>query len=144
MRAARRLAADALGEAGYRGDVETVLLLVSELATNAVHHAGTDFELRVRVEAGDVTVTVVDHDRAHAPELRHPDPEDLNGRGLLIVDHLAAAWGSGPAGADAKEVWFRCVAGDAEVSDPAPATEAAVHPARVGRAKHPSARQTRR
>jgi two-component sensor histidine kinase len=140
VRAARRLAAEVLAESRYPGDVETVLLLVSELATNAVRHAATPFELRLSVEATEVVVTVVDHDRTHLPRLRNPGPDETSGRGLQIVDQLAASWGSEAMAGDAKGVWFRCVTAE-RVS---PATGPAGRPAGAGPAGHPSARPARR
>ncbi len=106
MRAARRLVADVLADVEYAGDVDTVLLLVSEVVTNAVRHAATPFELIVQVDHDSVTVRVVDHDRAHPPKLRHPAPDETSGRGLLIVERYATSWGYEPADGDAKSVWF--------------------------------------
>ncbi len=118
MRAARRLAADALEASRYPGDVETVLLLVSELVTNAVRHAATEFELHLHIDELGVTVAVVDHDRTHPPRLQHPGPTDTHGRGLQIVDQLASDWGSEPVGPDAKQVWFCCRAAAASTAPP--------------------------
>jgi anti-sigma regulatory factor (Ser/Thr protein kinase) len=95
-----------LKAAGYAGDIDTVLLLVSEVTTNAVRHAATPFELIVSVDGPSVTVTVVDHDRAHPPRLQDPGPEDTSGRGLLIVERLATSWGYESVEDDAKSVWF--------------------------------------
>ena len=106
VRAARAFVASALTDAGYRGDVDTVLLLVSELATNAVRHARTGFELTVDVRRAGVRVTVID-DAGHAePRVGQPHPDDTDGRGLLIVDRLAATWGCDVVGTDRKAVWF--------------------------------------
>ena len=108
MRAARRLVADALESSHYTGDVDTVLLLVSELVTNAVRHAATEFDLTISVDGRQVTVAVIDHDRTHPPQIRDPLPEDTSGRGLRIVQELATSWGTEPVDGDAKRVWFRC------------------------------------
>lgn len=106
VRAARDFVADALAGGGFRGDPDTVLLLVSELVTNAVRHAATPFEITVDVQDGGVRVAVIDDDVDHPPQVGHPRPEDTNGRGLLIVDELAARWGSDEVGAGSKAVWF--------------------------------------
>ncbi len=107
VREARSLVADVLEEAHFSGDADTVLLLVSEVVTNAVRHAATPFDLIVAVDsATSVTVTVVDHDPAHPPRLRHPGPDDTSGRGLLIVERLASSWGYERSDGDAKSVWF--------------------------------------
>lgn len=97
-----------LEASSYTGDVDTVLLLVSEVVTNAVRHAATPFELTIAVDGSQVTVAVVDHDRAHPPKVRDPGPEDTSGRGLRIVEELATSWGTEPVANDAKRVWFRC------------------------------------
>lgn len=139
MRAARRLAAEVLRASRYPGDAETVLLLVSELVTNAVRHAATDFELHVSVDRRQVTVAVIDHDRAHPPRLQDPGPHDTHGRGLQIVDRLATTWGTGPIGEDAKQVWFRCLAAGSVRDGAVPGL-----PARGVRAGPPSVHPPRR
>jgi anti-sigma regulatory factor (Ser/Thr protein kinase) len=102
------LVADTLAAAHYEGDVDTVLLLVSELCTNAVRHAATAFEVHIDADRGEVTVTVVDHDPAHRPQLRDPGPDALSGRGLFIVERLSKSWGCDRHGTHAKSVWFCC------------------------------------
>ncbi len=106
MRAAREFVADALEAERFTGDVDTVLLLVSELVTNAVRHAATPFEIVVEIDGDSVRVDVIDEDIDHPPRVRHPGPEDTNGRGLLIVDELAEGWGSDEVGTGNKAVWF--------------------------------------
>ena len=105
VRAARDFVAGALEEQGFAGDTDVVLLLASELVTNAVRHAATPFEITVDVDDRQVRVAVTDGDAAHAPAMRHPGPEDTNGRGLMLVDQLAAVWGSNQVGRS-KSVWF--------------------------------------
>jgi anti-sigma regulatory factor (Ser/Thr protein kinase) len=105
VRAAREFVAHALHEQGFHGDTETVLLLASELVTNAVRHAATPFEITVDVGADGVRVAVIDGDVDHGPRVRHPGPDDTSGRGLLLVDQLSAVWGSDRVG-PGKAVWF--------------------------------------
>jgi anti-sigma regulatory factor (Ser/Thr protein kinase) len=105
VRAARDFVADALEEQGFDGDKEIVLLLASELVTNAVRHAATPFEITVDVEPDRVKVAVIDGDVDHGPRVRQPGPDDTNGRGLLLVDQLSAVWGSDRIGSG-KAVWF--------------------------------------
>ncbi len=107
MPEARQLVAEVLEASRFRGDSDTVLLLVSELVTNAVRHAATPFEVRVDVDGTHVTVGVVDHDRVHPPRLRRPALTDTSGRGLQIVQEMASSWGTELVDADAKRVWFR-------------------------------------
>lgn len=86
----------------------TAELLVSELVTNAVCHSGSDDVITVRVHPFDDTVLVAVHDAGHAlPVLGVPAPDDVSGRGLPLVDHLAAEWGADAAPGGGKTVWFR-------------------------------------
>ena len=84
---------------------EDVLLLVSELVTNAILHAGTEVRLSAMVEPGRVLVAVSDDDPEHAPH--RPDRGQLatSGRGIGLVDLLSAAWGV-EIGPRSKVVWF--------------------------------------
>ena len=65
------------------------LLVVTELVTNAVVHAGGAIELRTTLDGERLRIEVVDSSSA-PPRLR--DPGD-GGRGLRIVDELATDWG---------------------------------------------------
>ncbi len=103
---ARDFVASALDMAGFTGDTDTVLLLVSELVTNAVRHAATPFEILVDVQRDEVRIAVTDEDVTHGPTIKDPSPEDTNGRGLLIVDRLASGWGTEQIDQHSKSVWF--------------------------------------
>jgi len=85
--------------------VEDVLLLVSELVTNAVLHAGTDTRVAASVRDGRVVVAVSDDDPHHAPFLADRGSMASNGRGLLLVDALASDWGIELMD-ESKVVWF--------------------------------------
>ena len=96
---ARRWARSRLACCGIGSDeafAETLLLLVSELVTNAVVHAGTPSVLRMllpgRLEPGAVRVEVADLSTC-PPRQRHADGHDTNGRGLELVSGLADRWG---------------------------------------------------
>ncbi|MER7951529.1 ATP-binding protein [Streptomyces sp. NPDC096079] len=88
--------------------VEDVLLLVSEVVTNACLHAGGPEEFVLRHTAGRLRVEVSDGSPDH-PRVRTPRSPGLpGGHGLLVLDRLAGAWGSrdkGP-GAVGKVVWL--------------------------------------
>jgi len=105
---ARRFVAAALGRWGCPDDfVELVLLLTSELVTNAYRHAGSETRVSVRVEDDVARVEVRDVGPGE-PQLRPHDAERVDGRGLQIVDALADRWGyrSSDAGTS---VWFELV-----------------------------------
>ena len=84
--------------------IETAQLLTSELVTNAVIHGRSDVSLQVSVDSGLVRVDVADDNSRH-PQRQPLDAEALDGRGLQIVQLLAARWGVAdePLG---KRVWF--------------------------------------
>ncbi|MEV5201727.1 ATP-binding protein [Streptomyces sp. NPDC053720] len=110
---ARRWARSRLVGSGIKDDeplAETLILLISELVTNAVVHTGCPAVLRmlfgltgssdapatVRVEVADTS--------CRPPQQRHAAGEDTNGRGLELVDGLADRWGWQPEGAG-KRIW---------------------------------------
>ena len=103
---ARRVARQALADAGLPHLLDDVLLVVTELVTNAAVHAGTAFELDIDATAPGVRVEVTDHSPGAFPVLR-PDAheEREGGRGLFLMDAVATRWGTThfPTG---KSVWF--------------------------------------
>ncbi len=86
--------------------VDTVELLTSELVTNAVVHAHAGPELLVRLGDGVVRVEVGDSD-ADPPTRRPRDTDAASGRGIAIVEELAATWGVEQVPDDGKRVWFQ-------------------------------------
>ncbi|WP_225836483.1 ATP-binding protein [Streptomyces sp. NK08204] len=116
-RLARRLAVHQLDLWGvpYGSPVcEAVALVVAELSANAVLHGrvpGRDFELKLRCDraAGVVRIEVADtHPGRPAPPAA-PDPEDGDGgRGLLLVEAVAARWGVDERTGPGKTVWAEC------------------------------------
>ncbi len=107
MPVARQFVADSLS-ALEPGVGETAALLVSELATNAVVHASSDFAVTVvyPTSSGRVRVEVVDGVPGQPMPLR-PPPTAPHGRGLLLVASLAQEWGvEGARRRAGKTVWF--------------------------------------
>ncbi|MEU1850130.1 SpoIIE family protein phosphatase [Streptomyces sp. NPDC019990] len=80
---------------------DDALLVVTELVTNAVVHAGTAVEFECRLEGDDqdtaaLVVEVCDHHPSRAPRGSEPDPAHDTpeyGRGLRLVGALCEAWG---------------------------------------------------
>ncbi|MFI7083901.1 ATP-binding protein [Streptomyces anulatus] len=88
VRAARRWAAAVYSEAGADSDMsEACCLLVSEVATNSVLHAGGD-SFRVRIHRADLRVEVWDSSR-RMPQRRVTGADSESGRGLELLDLLA-------------------------------------------------------
>jgi anti-sigma regulatory factor (Ser/Thr protein kinase) len=106
---ARRFVEGVLGAAPQVAEevVEAARLVVSELATNAVLHARTAFDVSVADADGldGLVISVADHDPTW-PVLADAAPDALGGRGILLVDRTAAGWGVEPDG-DGKRVWCR-------------------------------------
>lgn len=103
--AARKFVARALEDADLLPLRDDALLLVTELVTNSFLHAGTAVTLEVRVEGHTATVAVSDGSRGMpAPSTSGTGRE--SGRGLLLVDTLAVAWGT-RHDASGKTVWFQ-------------------------------------
>jgi anti-sigma regulatory factor (Ser/Thr protein kinase) len=85
---------------------ETLILLISELVTNAVVHTGCPAVLRMLFPAAPASpVRVEVADRSEAPPApRHAHRDETGGRGLELVDGLADRWGWQPEGAG-KQIW---------------------------------------
>lgn len=100
----RRFAVEACQEAGADGVSDTVALLVSEVATNALVHGSGEVHVNVST-AGAVVRVEVDDDGGGLPMRRQAGPDAEGGRGLALVDALATSWGVQPT-ALGKTVWF--------------------------------------
>ncbi|MFI1304045.1 SpoIIE family protein phosphatase [Streptomyces sioyaensis] len=91
--------------------LDSMELLACEVVTNALIQAHSEVDLRLREYPDRLRVEVRDSD-PHPPVLTEiltagetDNQEAESGRGLLIVDALAEAWGSSPAGRG-KTTWF--------------------------------------
>jgi Histidine kinase-like ATPase domain len=110
---ARRWARSRLAGSGVDRDeqvAEVLVLIVSELVTNAVVHTGCPAVLRMLFRGatagcaeGCVRVEVADAS-CRLPQPRHAERDETGGRGLELVDGLADRWGWQPEGAG-KRVW---------------------------------------
>ncbi|MER7970970.1 ATP-binding protein [Streptomyces sp. NPDC096080] len=81
-----------------RGAWDDVLLVVSELATNALQHcSGERIAGRLALSGDVLRCEVEEHGVGLGlPEARRAEHEDENGRGLFLVDALSLAWGVSP------------------------------------------------
>ncbi|HEU0131146.1 MAG TPA: SpoIIE family protein phosphatase [Mycobacteriales bacterium] len=85
-----------------------VVLMASELATNALAHGVSPVTAIVRYDGRAVRVEVGDGSR-ELPAQRAPHVDDEHGRGMQLVAALAADWGAVPT-RDGKRVWFEVAA----------------------------------
>ncbi|WP_225847489.1 SpoIIE family protein phosphatase [Streptomyces sp. HPF1205] len=92
---------------GLADDLE---LITSELVTNALIHAGSDVDLRLRVHGDRVRLEVRDSDSDPPVPTAYSLTEEgsaraEHGRGLFLVDALARTWNTSPSGRG-KTVWL--------------------------------------
>ncbi|HJV09517.1 MAG TPA: SpoIIE family protein phosphatase, partial [Acidimicrobiales bacterium] len=100
----RGFTAGVLEGAGWRDQVDTAVLLVSELVTNAVRHARGPCALVVDIDGDRLELAVEDGD-PQVPTAGSGRALDESGRGLLLVGALADRWGV-RAVAGGKAIWF--------------------------------------
>ncbi len=88
---------------------DEAVLLVSELATNALQHtatgAGGTFDVTVVVRDGSALIAVTDNGAERKPLAVSVGPEAEAGRGLDLVDIIADRWGHS-GGRHGRTVWF--------------------------------------
>lgn len=94
----RRIARAKLSLWGLSPQVDTSLLLVSELVTNGLRYgSGQLVALRLALTS-DLLIVEVDDGSSARPSLRCAGSDAESGRGLFLVDTLADAWGVSPDG----------------------------------------------
>lgn len=132
-RSARRLLRETLADNGIDPSsdlTDDVILLASELFENAVLHAGTAFDVEVRVAAHEIFVGVRDHgvgpleQYLSEPRKRYGRAAS-HGRGLLLLQRMASSWGTRHDVDGSHQVWFVLSRADrtAEVPSAAPDQE---------------------
>ncbi|MDX2699771.1 ATP-binding protein [Streptomyces ipomoeae] len=93
---ARRTVRELLDEWGVVPETrEDMLLITSELVTNALTHTASEWIVcRLHMTGQRLRIEVEDQNSGHAlPARRRPGPDDQNGRGLMLVGMLSSDWG---------------------------------------------------
>ncbi|MFF9639989.1 SpoIIE family protein phosphatase [Kitasatospora aureofaciens] len=103
---------DALRRWGVAEFIDTAELLSSELVTNAIRHTDRDAMFTARLyresasDGGRARLRVEVEDESDLwPTRRTPGEQASSGRGLMLVEALADAWGVEPRGSG-KRMWF--------------------------------------
>ena len=103
-----RRALEALVEEVSSQTLQDLRLLVSELVTNSVRHAGLTeaqtIELKVKLMPDNVRVEVNDQGAGFEPMPRSANGGDESGWGLYLVSRLSDRWGVSSDGVT--RVWF--------------------------------------
>lgn len=95
VRQARAFVRDAVRRSGRDDLADVAALLVSELATNVVLHARTAYAVVVSAARDRVRCDVLD-DAIGGPAVQEHDASAASGRGLVLLSHMADAWGATP------------------------------------------------
>ncbi|WBP89939.1 ATP-binding protein [Kitasatospora cathayae] len=111
VRTARRYVRDQLGSWGYQGDkVDDLVLITSELVTNAVVHACQgqgEVRLHLQEFTGDCRLEVWDPRFDLPIQGREPRRFREGGRGIELVRELALDFGVITRRGSGKRVWVR-------------------------------------
>ena len=100
---ARLFVRDCLSRWGLDEQAADVELVVDELVTNAIRHSRGPVTLSIGRRLDRIVVQVQDPSPAE-PEQEETGVLDDSGRGLLLVEQLAAGWGTTPMD-EGKRVW---------------------------------------
>lgn len=101
---ARRFVRETFSDWRVTRDVDEALIVVSELVTNAITHAGSSCQVRLSMDETSVRVEVFD-EGAGTPDPQPPSSTAEHGRGLHLIAALTAAWGIQQIPNDGKIVW---------------------------------------
>ncbi|MFP1625914.1 SpoIIE family protein phosphatase [Streptomyces sp. 5K101] len=106
--AARQQVRELLHDWAEEEQVDSAVLMVSEMVTNVLVHTDGDALLAAEVAHGEkgrrLRVEVTDPSD-ELPHKRRPGEMASSGRGLVLMEVLADAWGVDPRG-EGKSIWF--------------------------------------
>jgi anti-sigma regulatory factor (Ser/Thr protein kinase) len=103
---ARSFVRDTLAGWGVESRLDDVVLMTSELFTNAVLHGDGGVDVVLVLSDDHLRVEVVDDGQATLrPHAQQPAADVVSGRGLAIVDALSDTWGNGRDDRGRTRVW---------------------------------------
>ena len=113
---ARKLVHARFGQDLPVAQLEDLLVIVSELTSNAVLHGAGEIRLRVSIENGRVYGEVIDEGSGFVQDVRGRGIDEIGRKGLVIVAALSEQWGIHEG---SSHVWFELTPGiDHEIVDP--------------------------
>src|SRR4051812_4336695 len=89
-RLARWAAQDEFGDRLSREQLNDLVLVLSELVGNAVVHGRGEIVLRPQLDGETVRGEVIDQGGGFEHELRMSGPDDIGGRGLMLVASMTS------------------------------------------------------
>ncbi|MBC9724830.1 SpoIIE family protein phosphatase [Streptomyces sp. TRM68367] len=101
---ARRFTRRTLRSWGVTGNLDAVLLVVSELVTNALVHTDGRVRMDLTLVNGRLRVAVADASPRTPVKPTSIGWEATGGRGILLVESMSATWGTVPV-SGGKQVW---------------------------------------
>jgi anti-sigma regulatory factor (Ser/Thr protein kinase) len=102
----RRSVRETLHGWSLKAEAEDVVLIIDELLVNALIHGAGEIMLLLAVdEVTGVLRGEVTDESPSSPAVLEPGIDQQDGRGMLLVKHLAETWGWQTT-ADGKTVWF--------------------------------------
>lgn len=104
VRTARQFVAGKVTEWHVEPILDDALLVVSELAANAITHAESSCRIRLSLNPATLRIDVIDTG-AGTPEPQPASSTEEHGRGLLLVAALTTAWGLEVVPGEGKLVW---------------------------------------
>ena len=111
VRHARRFTKRTLRSWGVDDEVDAVLLVVSELVTNALVHTGGQVRLDLTLINHRLRIAVADNSPRSPFKPTSIGWEATGGRGILLVEAMSAAWGTVPV-SGGKQVWSEILLGE--------------------------------
>jgi len=111
---ARRAAQQQFAGQLSRRRLNDLLLVISELVGNAVVHGQGEVVLRLELDGETVRGEVIDEGSGFEHRVRARGPDDIGGRGLMLVESMTSRWGIHEG---TTHVWFEMSAAGVETAE---------------------------